>query len=608
MDESNAADLIVGPTAPNPAAPKPVPMTRDLVRVLRLPRRLLSKDLALRVAKSVTRAYRAPGGTMTVLEQQAMVLNDLYECGGVLAPLSTGAGKTLAGLLAPLVMACERPMMLIPAGLREKTRDDIVDYRKHFRLGPVYVESYERIARDTLDKILGEYRPDILVLDECHKLKNRRSATVKRLHQYIQANPSVIVVGLSGTITNRSLRDYAHLLDWCLRQRSPMPRSRKVIEQWAAVVDDKVTWLGGGRRAPGALAYLWDDRERVMALESPVSATRSALRRRMVETAGVVASTDTGLSTSLCMKIQELEPGEAARAAIEQMHLENVAPCGYAIASPLDRWRYELEMQVGFYAVADPPPPVEYAEAQATWAAVCRRVIAKYPAMTSEAHVALALMGRRADRRDRMSVSVKIRGKTVDGLTALEAWRQLKPTFKRRNRATWMDSTYLDAAAKWAKEGAGILWVMHVSFGRELARRTGMPYYGKDGARDAVTGRYLKNESGRRPVIASLQAAGEGLNLQMFHRNLVVCPPSVGKLWEQFISRTHRRGQKADEVTFDVWIGSSAARGAMAQALRDARYTQESTGNVQRLNIADMVGLRLVDLERAPLVTLSQTG
>jgi hypothetical protein len=85
----------------------------------------------------------------------------------------------------------------------------------------------------------------------------------------------------------------------------------------------------------------------------------------------------------------------------------------------------------------------------------------------------------------------------------------------------------------------------------------------------------------------------------MFSRNLVVCPPPTGQIWEQLIGRTHRQGQPEDEVSFEVWLGTRAAYSGMAQVLRDALYIQDSTGNPQRLAFADLVGLTLAQIDEA---------
>lgn len=593
----SAAPLVLPTATPE----NPVPVSAELIRVLKLPRKQIDLAKAQRTAKTVTRFYRSENGTMELFPLQALVLSALYEWGGVVAPLTTGGGKTLPGLLAPLVAGCTKPILLIPSRHRTKTLDDIEMYGQHFTLGPITIESYEKLGRVTSERLLEDGKFDMIILDEAHELKNQRSARCRRIHRYVRENPSVKVVALSGTITNRSLREYAHILDWCLRQRSPAPRKKAVVEAWAAAVDDKLSFFGRGRRSPGALKHFWGPAEQQMALTNPIGATRIALRRRMTETPGVVASTDPGLSSSLEIDIREVLPGPTALAAMERLYEQEETPCGYAIATPIDKWRRTIELQHGFYYMPDPPPPEAWLAARKAWAVVCRTAFRKHPhiRMDSEAHVALALMGRRADGRDRLRVTAKVGKVEIDGLEALRAWRAVRPTFKARNVPVWIDTTYLDAAARWAKEAPGIIWVDHVAFARELASRTGMPYYGKDGAKDAFTGKRLGKESGRRSVIASIRSAGDGLNLQMFARNLVPAPMSVGRVWEQVVSRTHRRGQKADRVTVEVWVGCAPARAAMAQAIRDAKYAEESTNNRQRLLMADMVGLRLVDLERA---------
>jgi hypothetical protein len=63
----------------------------------------------------------------------------------------------------------------------------------------------------------------------------------------------------------------------------------------------------------------------------------------------------------------------------------------------------------------------------------------------------------------------------------------------------------------------------------------------------------------------------------------VTTAPTSGTVWEQLLGRTHRPGQEADEVTFDVYRHTIELRAAMTKAVRDAHYQQDTTGNRQKL-------------------------
>ncbi len=85
-------------------------------------------------------------------------------------------------------------------------------------------------------------------------------------------------------------------------------------------------------------------------------------------------------------------------------------------------------------------------------------------------------------------------------------------------------------------------------------------------------------------------AGYRGFNLQYkWHRNLVLNSPPVGKHYEQFIGRTHRRGQKESTVYVTMLHAVEEQREGFRQARADALYNQQTTGQPQKLCFADYV-------------------
>ena len=72
-------------------------------------------------------------------------------------------------------------------------------------------------------------------------------------------------------------------------------------------------------------------------------------------------------------------------------------------------------------------------------------------------------------------------------------------------------------------------------------------------------------------------------------------PPSGGVEWEQGMARTHRPGQEADEVTVDVFLHTEEMQRAFDNAIRDARYTEESQGQKQKLLYAERLECDFVE-------------
>ena len=147
-----------------------------------------------------------------------------------------------------------------------------------------------------------------------------------------------------------------------------------------------------------------------------------------------------------------------------------------------------------------------------------------------------------------------------------------------------MSEQTTEFCAKWLAATKGICWVFHRAFGDHLSEKTGVPYFsggrGYKGAIDLHDG----------PAIASISAISEGFNLQTLHcDNLVVTCPTTNKENEQLISRTHRDGQDADEVTVTYLQTLEGDASALEQARADALYVEATTRQPQRLCAATWI-------------------
>jgi hypothetical protein len=130
----------------------------------------------------------------------------------------------------------------------------------------------------------------------------------------------------------------------------------------------------------------------------------------------------------------------------------------------------------------------------------------------------------------------------------------------------------------------GVAWVHHTAVGNAIEALSGgrIRYFGggPEASREILT--Y------KGPIVASIPAHGTGKNLQRYARNLVIHPPSGGDTWEQLIARTHRPGQEADEVRFDVYLHAFELRKAFDDARRLARYLEDTTSQPQKLLYANI--------------------
>ena len=157
---------------------------------------------------------------------------DLYK--GLFAPIGVGWGKTLITLMIANRAFTEgdsqRSMIFVPPQVYPQlTRTDIPWARKRVglrvpfilmggrslaerraiaRSGKVgcYVLPYSYLSTRDTEEMLEGIRPDLMILDEAHAVKNPRAARTRRLMSYLRDHQPRLVA-LSGTITSKSIND-----------------------------------------------------------------------------------------------------------------------------------------------------------------------------------------------------------------------------------------------------------------------------------------------------------------------------------------------------------------------------------------------------------------
>jgi hypothetical protein len=566
--------------APAPGVVRAVQHTRELQRIVNLPRRIWDDQDSARFTLELTAALKRPQGTMTLRAIQAAALFDAGTVGGLVGPIGVGEGKTLISGLAPFVMKSRRPLLLTKAALVDKTKREFRELANHWPIPNfIRIMSYESLGRAGHKDDLSTFGPDLIVCDEAHRLKNPKAAVTKRVARYIAEAPWTRFVAISGTFTKRSLWDYAHLVKWALgATHAPIPDHFSEIQDWAEVLDEKTLSQKPADKPImiGALSVFCSPQER--AEKDTRSAARKGFQRRFVETPGVVASVEGMLGCSLT--IQALEVGVTPKLDEAFQVLRTYeTPDGWPIADPMTLWRHARELALGFYYKWDPRPPDDWLSARKEWAALCREILTH---------------NRRNLDSELQVVNATDQGHYPAAKGALDAWRRVKPIFVPNTVPVWIDDSVIDAAARWGMAGPGIIWTEHVAFAERLAWKSNLVYYGRKGL-DKL-GRDIEGHSPEEALIASVNSVGEGRNLQAWSRNLIISCPTSGIQTEQLYGRTHRRGQLEDEVSIEIVLTALEHVLAFEQARRDARYEEEITGQPQRLNFADIVFPTLAEI------------
>jgi hypothetical protein len=552
-----------------------VPATNELHRILDLPRRTWEDDPQLvEFTAMATQYLRVPGGTQELRPIQAKALQDLHDMGGLYGPIPVGVGKTMISFLAATVLDAERPVLFVPARLRDKTIREFAGLAQHWKQHPgLQIVSYEKISREYGTLFLQEQNPDLLIFDESHRLKNPSAAVTRKIRWWMEAHPTTKVLAMTGTSTKRSLMDFAHILYWALPNCFPLPRSRDELEIWAAAVDEIKNFENRVPATPGALITLCNPLEKTRGR----AGIRSGVRRRIQETPGVVYTDTQYVDASLNIELT-LEKGYSKRiralaARLQEGYLPNgdvYLVEGKEMQALQAKWRIMRTLTSGFWYDWQPRPPEPWLALRAEWRRAVRAILENHiQGLESEALIARAAAGKKLNQ-------------SLEELYA--EWRAVRDQHKWDVVPVWEDDTIVQRVAKWADEHNGLIWVSEVALGERLQKDLGLPYFhqlGKDSLGRAVESMQPKNGS----VVLSVQANSEGRNLQAWNDNLVISPPPTGTVWEQILGRTFRQGQLADEVWFEVVIGCRVEWECWLQAMRDAEYASEVEGQ-KRLTIA----------------------
>ena len=521
--------------------------SKDIRRVAALPRRVWSPAEAEALAVEMSKALRTPKGTQALRPVQAVALYELAANPGAILPIRVGGGKTLISALAGTVTQARRPLLLIPAHLREKTEREFQALRTDWR-SPIYVriESYQQLSTANSAKMLEDYRPDLIIADECHYLKNQRAACTRRVSRYMNEHGAACrFVGMSGTITKRSIRDFAHLALWALHMGSPTPVNWRATEEWALALDAQVP--EGRRLDLGALATL------------------GPYRDRLIQTPGVVATQEGPLAIPLVITGECIDVPPVCERALSTLRETWETPDGHPIADGIAAWRHAQELALGFYYRWDPRPPESWLAPRRAWSCLCREL--------------LKSNRRQLDTEYQMTQAID-RGHYPEAVATLAAWRAVRDTFEPNVTPVWLSDHAVEHIAEWMLQGPGIVWTAH----RALGQRFGSAYYGAQGLN--CDGGTIEAHPPHLPLVASVAANGTGRNLQAWNRNLVASAPPSGSTWEQMLGRTHRPGQDAPEVSAHVLLGCIEALTGFWRAVEDAGYAESVTGQAQKLTHA----------------------
>lgn len=520
---------------------------------------------------------------------QAWALWEAANIGGIVGNLGVGVGKTLLTYVMPVVLDAQRPILLVPGNLRKKTEVDFKSYAGHWRGHPnLRVITYQQLSRVSSEKLLEQIVPDLIIADEVHFLKNTTAGCTRRVKRWMEAHPDTRFVGLSGTITRRSIMDYAHLSKWSLKDGSPLPQSLNDLLDWADSLDEGIP--PELRPQPGAL----------LDLCQPGETPREGYRRRLLETPGVVSSesplvlrpdgTNVGLNI---IERQLFNVPTVVGDMVLKLRESWETPDGEILMTALEASARARELALGFYYKWNWPAvdPTVYAQQGHSVACLAgckkdhlwldaRKAWRKFVRLT----IKHSQTGSRPfDTEQQVALAVRA-GEVIPPNNEYYNWTSVRERWDtdKLKQAVWIDEFILKDIERWVRAcqkvgQKGIVWVESLALLEKLHKAMpDVPFYpsGNNGIMNATD-----------TCIASMSHK-TGKNLQQFDTNLVVEISTSGNDWEQLLGRTHRSGQQADEVSAELYLHTAEMWEAFDQARRDSAYVEQTWKQVQRLSYA----------------------
>tara|TARA_Y100000114_G_scaffold156722_1_gene184948 strand:- start:755 stop:2608 length:1854 start_codon:yes stop_codon:yes gene_type:complete len=522
---------------------------------------------------------------------------------GMLGLVGVGAGKTLAFFLLPQVFKAQRPLLLLPADMISggNVEADWCEWVQEYDLLPMhiirggnvpqvpsrtlFVMSYAQLSQPHSSDVLRRIAPDLVLSDECHYLKAADAARTKRFVRYMESAPSTRFVGMSGTMTGTSLKDYWHLAKLALRHESFLPDDDTDLKRWCGVLDADATASRLDRILLDPLTT-WAHRQtgkQALSVLAGESEVRQAYNYRMVTCPGTVATTSPSCDARLVLTgkrdIVFAGPDETELPVPDAMRLlreEDTLPNGLVVEDALSKFAAMQQLSMGFYYYWDWPlgpdgePMVdkEYVGAKRGWDAAVRQYLKSYSREGCDSPFLVDQYVRRAVAEGRRI--------SEDLVYWQEQWDIQKRKPEPPTKAKWLDFSVMIAAMEWSKENDGFLWFRSRAVG-EVLQACGIPTFWEG----------LPSPERHPKAALSLAVYNKGKNFQAWRNQLYLEVPSDAKLWEQSLGRTHRAGQTAPVVRATILQHTWVMRRSWRTSLARAQYIQATTGQLQRLVFAD---------------------
>lgn len=498
-------------------------------------------------------------------DQKQAIIEVLTEGAGFCI-LGVGAGKTLLSFLLTKIFDL-KTILLCPADLRDNAHTEFDKFKNDFEIKMPLLCSYGQLSVSNFTEYLDREKPELIIADEAHKLKSCSSVRTKRLFTYLLENPSTRFIGMTGTVTTKSLEEYAHLFEAALGDRTPIPRDGEHLDLWNDHLSPRAKPLEWqwDRLEPLANKY----GESLRSTRIPTKKRRILQRaycKHLTQASGVHFSTKPSVGASLVIYEKKgIDYPDKLKQLEKDVKEAKCLPNGEFFANDAQEAKTLFEIAHGFYYVWD-------------WSGVAKSIRFDWTYARSDWQRALRsfLVGPLQKRLDAPSL---IERRIESGSTGLpgwlvdsyRSWAKIRHKCSPKTIPIWVDDYLVRYAREFlAASNDTILWYHFKAFADKLR-----PYVKLYEAGDKL--RITKHKC------AMSLAHATGNNLQAWNNQLFITPMASGERWEQALGRTHRQGQLSDTVTASVPQHHPIFVRKFRQAQEDARYIQETTGAAQKL-------------------------
>lgn len=586
-----------------------VPNSPEFLRIWSLPRREISwfgqdrvppqiPDYRTDRGKQILERVRGmPPAPAEVRYWQAVAANELYWNFvqwrlGLFAAFPVGIGKTWITFIAALICGARRPLLIVPAMAVEKTRIEFAELARDWvQPQPMpLIETYSALTQARNVKMLDTIRPDLLILDESNKARKLDKGSVAiRIDRYCTEHRPV-VVALTGTLGRKTYADYAHIMKWCLWERSPLPLHSSALWQWCQALDDD-DLVGLGRWRPGVLLSfakpLTSAQEQELEndpwlSDGGVNRAREGVLDRMRQTPGVLIVDESTCDQPLEIDFIQAPHDAVIEKAFYDFRKTSETLDGYRLLDNLSKFSYLDELGQGFYSRWDPRAPADWLAARRDWADFVTEQIeaTRYTLFPLDTEGA-----------------VELAHPQNAALLAWQAIQAREPVFVPNPVATWVSASVVYTAAQWIQhwEAQGekvMVWVRSKPMAQALMSVCDVPYYGSKGLRHDQLFRpqresienVARNPDGSPKTSALLSFPANHIvrNLQRYNRSLIIGWEGAADMVEQFLGRDHRSGQTRTCYT-TVLLTSGETISSFSKTLGEARGVAKRNGHTQKI-------------------------